>query len=148
MGDGDSGDNITRAGKECLGQHMASASSRWQAAKTIVFALALLSLSSKHVDGHGAVVDPPPRNAVDRDVAPWNGPLPKALPNVDKPPAWCAVTSKEGKLSGQNAQACFWFSNGCAVGCPKCDGSSRGPIPGTGNGSATNPPTAWGRNKV
>jgi hypothetical protein len=37
------------------------------------------------------------------------------------------------------AQACFWFSNGCAIGCEECDGSTRGPIPsfrckaGTGN---------------
>ena len=27
------------------------------------------------------------------------------------------------------AQACFWFSNGCAIGCDECDGSTRGPIP-------------------
>ena len=31
--------------------------------------------------------------------------------------------------TGANGQACFWFSNGCAIGCDKCDGSTRGPIP-------------------
>jgi len=112
-----------------------------------VLALVVLQ-SAQQVAAHGAVTYPPPRNGVDRDTAPWNGPVPMNPPDVDKPPAWCPVTSKEGKLSGQNAQACFWFSNGCAVGCPKCDGSSRGPIPGVGNGSATSPPTGIGRNKV
>lgn len=24
-------------------------------------------------------------------------------------------------------QACFWFSNGCSIGCPECDGKTRGP---------------------
>ena len=39
-------------------------------------------------------------------------------------------------------------SNGCAVGCPRCDGTSRGPIPGTGDKPPTVPPTGIGRNKV
>ena len=116
--------------------------------RALVAALTVLQLSALRVAAHGAVVDPPPRNAVDRDVLPWSGPVPKHPPNVDKPPAWCPVAGKDGQISGQNAQACFWFSNGCAVGCPKCDGNARGPIPGTGNKSATNPPTPWGRNKV
>merc|ERR1712048_177582 len=29
------------------------------------------------------------------------------------------------KLSGQNGQSCFWFSNGCSIGCETCDGTSR-----------------------
>ena len=28
---------------------------------------------------------------------------------------------------GHNGQACFWFSNGCSIGCPECDGKTRGP---------------------
>jgi len=32
-------------------------------------------------------------------------------------------------LTGQNGQSCFWFSNGCAIGCDACDGNTRGPIP-------------------
>lgn len=43
--------------------------------------------------------------------------------------SWCPVTGKDGKPSGKNGQACFWFSNGCSIGCKSCDGSSRGPIP-------------------
>eukprot|EP01065_Artemidia_motanka_P022808 TRINITY_DN269_c2_g1_i1.p1 TRINITY_DN269_c2_g1~~TRINITY_DN269_c2_g1_i1.p1 ORF type:complete len:539 (+),score=158.47 TRINITY_DN269_c2_g1_i1:54-1619(+) len=75
--------------------------------------------------GHGAVVIPPPRQAVDRDLAPWNGPVPAVIPGVD---AWCPVPWN-GNLSGHNGQACFWFSNGCTIGCDVCDGSTRGPIP-------------------
>lgn len=37
--------------------------------------------------------------------------------------------SPGGRLSGVNGQACFWFSSGCSIGCPVCDGITRGPIP-------------------
>ena len=66
---------------------------------------------------------------------------------------WCPVPDKHGKVSGQNGQSCFWFSNGCAVGCDTCDGDSRGPIPRCGT-DPTKPcppqpnPTGTGRNKV
>ena len=30
-------------------------------------------------------------------------------------------------LKGRNGQACFWFSNGCSIGCDECDGTTRGP---------------------
>ena len=29
--------------------------------------------------------------------------------------------------AGHNGQACFWFSNGCSIGCEECDGTTRGP---------------------
>ena len=38
--------------------------------------------------GHGAVVFPPPRQAVDSELQPWSGPVPHPLPGVD---AWCPV---------------------------------------------------------
>jgi len=81
------------------------------------------------VAGHGAVVWPPPRNGVDRDLHPWNGPVPENPPSVESDTGWCPVPARDGTLSGQNGQACFWFSNGCSIGCKTCDGSSRGPIP-------------------
>ena len=40
-----------------------------------------------------------------------------------------AVGIDDRNISGSNGQACFWFSNGCAIGCDECDGSTRGPIP-------------------
>lgn len=88
----------------------------------------LLSLAAS-ADAHGALVSPPPRNAVDKDLAPWNGPVPSHPPSVESATGWCPVPDKNGRPSGQNGQACFWFSNGCAIGCKECDGGSRGPIP-------------------
>ena len=85
---------------------------------------------------------------MDRDLHPWNSPPPSQPPNVESKTGWCPVPSKNGTITGQNGQACFWFSNGCAVGCDECDGSSRGPIPGVGTGPNTSPPTGIGRNKV
>ena len=88
------------------------------------------------VNGHGSIVYPPPRNAIDYDLFPWNGSVPSVpLPSrVDS--GWCIVPnstapiSKSGaKLSGMNGQACFWFSAGCSIGCNLCDGITRGPIP-------------------
>ena len=41
----------------------------------------------------------------------------------------CPAPSANGTVTGEIGQACFYFSNGCALGCDTCDGSSRGPIP-------------------
>ena len=62
-------------------------------------------LCAERVFGHGAVVNPPPRNAVDKDLAPWNGPVPRHPPNVESKTGWCPVpSSSNGKPSGQNGQ--------------------------------------------
>jgi hypothetical protein len=80
---------------------------------------------------HSAMTIPEPRNAVDSDEKPWGGPVPHPLPFEP----WCPFPSKaaastdDRNISGANGQACFWFSNGCAIGCGECDGSTRGPIP-------------------
>merc|ERR1719361_357343 len=44
-------------------------------------------------------------------------------------PSHAAVGHDDRNLTGANGEACFWFSNGCAIGCDECDGSTRGPIP-------------------
>jgi len=113
----------------------------------------LLSALATAVSAHGAVVSPPPRNAVDKSLPPWNGLVPKYPPSVESMTGWCPVPDKRGKISGQNGQACFWFSNGCAIGCDVCDGSSRGPVPNCGNDPTAPCPaqknqTGTGRNKV
>jgi len=109
------------------------------------------------VHGHGAVVHPPPRNAVDKDLFPWNTKPPcgdvGGCPSVETKTGWCPVPGADGKPSGQNGQSCFWFSNGCAVGCDTCDGSSRGPIPRCGYDPKKpcppqKNPTGTGQNKV
>ena len=70
---------------------------------------AVLLLLTPDVDAHGSLVSPPPRNAIDRDLPPWNGPVPARPPTVESKTGWCPVPDKEGKPSGQNGQACFWF---------------------------------------
>lgn len=82
--------------------------------------------------GHGAITYPPSRNAIDSDQMPWGGKVPTPVPFEP----WCpmpsedAVASDPGRnLTGANGQSCFWFSNGCAIGCNACDGNTRGPIP-------------------
>lgn len=83
------------------------------------------------VIAHSAMTIPEPRNAVDSNEKPWGGSVPHPLPFEP----WCPIPSKSAvgvddrNLTGSNGQACFWFSNGCAIGCQECDGSTRGPIP-------------------
>ena len=87
---------------------------------------------SRLVLGHGALITPPPRNAIDHTVAPWNGPVPQR----ELAHHWCPVPDASaplqknlGRVSGKNGQACFWFNAGCSIGCDTCDGVTRGPIP-------------------
>ena len=74
-------------------------------------ALALVCLAV-FADGHGAVTQPPSRNAIDGKVHPWNGTVPDSVPFM----FWCASPDKHStdarKVSGVNGQACFWFNNG------------------------------------
>ena len=82
--------------------------------------------------GHGALTSPPPRNAIDSNELPWGGKVPTPVPFepwCPMPSAAAATTDPGRNLTGDNGQACFWFSNGCAIGCDACDGSTRGPIP-------------------
>jgi len=93
--------------------------------------VALLLCFPALVIAHSAMTIPEPRNAVDSDQKPWGGGVPHPLPFEP----WCPIPSKSAvgvddrNLTGSNGQACFWFSNGCAIGCQECDGSTRGPIP-------------------
>ena len=103
-------------------------------AKTGLQALFGVALLATAVLGHGSVVRPLPRQAVDIDQAPWSGgAVPEPVPRVSISPInpWCPVAGESGaglgKYASDLAQACFWFSNGCAIGCDECDGSTRGP---------------------
>lgn len=82
------------------------------------------------------MVVPPPRNAVDRDLFPWNAPLPvkvgitKNGSSIWYPSNWsnhvdtpiCPMSGADGKLTLSNGQSCFWFSHGCTIFCDECDG--------------------------
>ena len=97
----------------------------------MTFHRALLPTLLATASAHSAMTVPAPRNAVDSDEKPWGGSVPHPLPFEP----WCPIPSlaaagvDDRNLTGSNGQACFWFSNGCAIGCDACDGSTRGPIP-------------------
>ena len=75
--------------------------------------LVALALFVAGAEGHAAMVFPPPRNAVDRDLPPWNQPMPNDKNwdhHVDTP--ICPHGGDDGNLTLSNGQSCFWFSHG------------------------------------
>lgn len=67
--------------------------------------------AARTVDGHGSMVVPRPRNAVDRDVFPWNATVlpPTYDGDVDQP--LCPIRSEDAadkRLTTLNGQSCFW----------------------------------------
>ena len=81
--------------------------------KIVTVATMLWFVAPLAVHGHGSVVHPPPRQAIDRDLKPWSGAMPKVFPNVESKTGLCPVPgSADGKPSGQNGQACFCADSG------------------------------------
>jgi len=63
-------------------------------------------------NGHGAIVLPRSRNAVDHDASfKWH-------------PAQAPCTCSNGTEGCSNGQACYWYNQGCFIGCPTCDNLS------------------------
>lgn len=77
-------------------------------ATSVVFAPMLVN---NQVEGHGAMVFPPSRNSRDRNL--------KGLANVCNTPA--NNVSSQGIRATGGGQPCFWFSQGCTIGCETCD---------------------------
>lgn len=92
------------------------------------------------VNGHGALVDPPTRNRIDASL-PWN---------MRTPPEPCTCANKTAGSAGphstegcDNAQACYWYSQGCTIGCPTCDsvnGRQQADLCGKGKAATVNDP--------
>eukprot|EP00662_Eupelagonemidae_sp_cell21_P028084 gene28084-4046_t len=71
-------------------------------------------------NGHGAIVYPPSRNAVDSHEV-----------NCDAHTDHCGPGKGNGCVNHThpeepcfNGQASFWYSQGCFIGCPECDHKS------------------------
>ena len=89
--------------------------------------------------GHGAMSFPRPRNSLDGALAPWSNwsyPCDETHAGPDCALGFCEdgkdcqgscpISSHSGAknaLNASNGQACYWFSNGCTVGCDACDGT-------------------------
>ena len=114
-----------------------------------VIALLLLPLATCHM----SLINPKPRNAIDSGLPLWKGgkwwPY---QPFCDKPrytphwmphdknwnpqiPSGCVPPGTDGwGCNCANAtapcnvgQSCLWFSDGCSIGCKKCDGLGGNP---------------------
>ena len=96
------------------------------------------------LDAHSSLISPIPRNAIDRDVAPWKGrpwgpgTLPGSPPigpgvghcehpaHSDNGGCW-GCTCVNGTAPCTSGQTCVYFSQGCAIGCESCDGKESNP---------------------
>jgi len=104
-----------------------------------IFVHLILQVTS--VSSHGALVNPLSRNAVDKFL-PWEDRAPAQ-------PCICANTTA-GSATGpgtqgcDNAQSCYWYQQGCSIGCPTCDsvsGRVQIDICGHGKEATNNDPT-------
>jgi len=69
--------------------------------------------------GHASLIMPPSRNAIDSELPAWSG---GKHPNTGWiEPYNCACTNST-EAECNNGQSCFWFSQGCTIGCAECDG--------------------------
>ena len=109
-------------------------------------ALAFLVSFFPLVAGHGAMTFPKPRNSYDGELPPWSAwgyPCDQThqkenctitgVVGVDgthykQIGGACSISAHKlgakGALNASNGQACYWFSNGCTVGCDECDGTT------------------------
>ena len=75
--------------------------------------LLLLLVPADRVRGHGSMLMPAPRNAVDSETKAWShGQHP---PTGSIQPYSC--TCSNGTSTCNSGQACFWFQQGCTIGC-------------------------------
>ena len=87
---------------------------------------------------HGAMTFPKPRNSLDGALEPWTkwaypcdsthqGDMCKITFCEDGKNCQgsCPISAHNGasQLNASNGQSCYWFSNGCTVGCDACDGT-------------------------
>ena len=82
-------------------------------ALALVAALLAVALRPPTVVSHGAVVSPLTRNAADRYPL---GPNLCLCANVT--PGTASASSTKGCANGQ---ACYWYQQGCFIGCKSCD---------------------------
>jgi len=70
--------------------------------------------------GHGSILIPLPRNSIDATLPAWShGKHPPSGSHV-----WSgnACNCANGTDYCNSGQSCFWFSQGCTIGCNTCDG--------------------------
>jgi len=105
--------------------------------------LLLAVVGVANVAAHGAMTYPRPRNALDGDLPQfksWAYPCDATHKGINCTMTFCGSANKgqdcrgacaksahdgiKDSLTAANGQSCYWFSNGCMVGCDKCDGTN------------------------
>ena len=90
---------------------------------TVLRVILLLVASVGSVRGHGFVVTPPPRNSIDRDLPLYaNGAFPQTNgePGCTQDMQVCGCWCANGTAPCASGQSCYWFSQGCTIGCDSC----------------------------
>ena len=88
-------------------------------ASSIMLKIALPAAFVALVAGHGSMIIPVSRNAVDAELPAWaNGKHPETG-TIE--PYTCACVN--GTTPCSSGQGCFWFSQGCNIGCDTCTGN-------------------------
>jgi hypothetical protein len=83
--------------------------------------VAAVSLMVVGAAGHGALIYPPSRNAVDRFLPEFEGgrsPVGGGSCNCGDDKGGCNA----GVRASGGGQPCLWFSQGCTIGCSNCTG--------------------------
>ena len=82
----------------------------------------MLLCALQAVLGHASLIMPPSRNAIDSTLPAWsNG----KHPNTGWiEPYNCGCTNGT-EAECNSGQSCFWFSQGCTIGCEACDGQGQ-----------------------
>lgn len=87
--------------------------------------LVALAVVLDTVRGHGALVDPPPRNAVDRVLPEFqNGQFPAHTVGCNCGQA-SGCPAGRGVRAAANGQACLWFTQGTTIGCSRPDNQTQ-----------------------
>eukprot|EP00041_Stephanoeca_diplocostata_P007815 m.112842 g.112842 ORF g.112842 m.112842 type:complete len:390 (-) comp17044_c0_seq1:271-1440(-) len=84
---------------------------------TVTLLASALCIAS--VEGHGSVIMPLSRNSIDAETSAWSDGKHPETGTIE--PYNCGCTN--GSDICNNGQSCFWFSQGCTIGCSKCDGN-------------------------
>jgi len=87
---------------------------------TAVVVLGFLVVATPRcADGHSSMIMPPARNSIDSTLPPWSDGKHPPTGSIDKKKAPCT----NGTSVCNSGQATFWFSQGCTIGCARCDGN-------------------------
>lgn len=88
----------------------------------MLLVLAIFATLAATVHGHASMIMPPTRNAIDSTLPGWDDGKHPETGWIE--PYNCACTNGS-EADCNSGQSCFWFSQGCTVGCKKCDGQGQ-----------------------